>query len=151
MRIKMQNWGPGIDRLAGRIREMMHEMRGPNYFCSHARPSWTPRINMYETPTHVIVCVDLAGIDPDEIDLKLSRGVLQLEGTRCRPIFPEELPESLPLDEVSVHTMEIDSGKFCRGIQLPAEIVTDETIASYRQGLLWIVALKDIPSERERS
>lgn len=142
MRVKMQDWGPGFDRLAGRIREMMQEMRGPNYFCSHARPSWTPRMNMYETDTHVIICLEIAGLDPDEIDLRLTDGVLQIEGSRGRPIIPDELADTLSLDEVSVHTMEIDSGKFCRDVSLPAEIDTEETIASYRQGLLWIVAPK---------
>lgn len=151
MRMKLQDWGPGFDRLAGRIREMIHEMRGPNYFCSHARPSWTPRINLYETATHVIICADLAGLDSEEIDLKLNRGVLHIEGIRSRPIFPEELGDCPSLDEVSVHTMEIDSGRFCRGIPLPAEIDADETIASYRQGLLWIVAPKRQSSNSERT
>lgn len=151
MRVKLQDWGPGIDRLAGRIREMIHEMRGPNYFCSHARPSWAPRINLYETATHIIICIDLAGVDPDDIDLRLTRGVLQIEGNRGRPIIPDELADSLSLDEVSVHTMEIDSGKFCRGIQLPSEIISEETIASYRQGLLWIVAVKTREGGQERA
>lgn len=149
MRLKLQDWGPGIDRIAGRIREMIHEMRGPNYFCSHARPSWAPRMNMYETDAHLIICLDLAGMDPDDIELRLSGGTLQIEGIRSRPIFPDELADTLPVDQVSVHTMEIDSGKFCRGVQLPAEIITEETIASYRQGLLWIVALKNQTAGRE--
>jgi HSP20 family protein len=150
MRVKMQNWGPGFDRLAGRIREMMQEMRGPNYFCSHARPSWTPRMNMYETKSHIIICLEIAGVDPDEVDIRHTHGILHIEGTRGRPIIPDELANSISLDEVSVHTMEIDSGKFCRGIELPATIVPEETLASYRQGLLWIVAVKSCEDVPER-
>lgn len=151
MRVKLQNWGPGFDRLAGRIREMIHEMRGPSYFCSHARPSWTPHINMYETGSNVVVCVDLAGLDPDEIDLRLHDGVLQIEGNRCRPIFPDELGDGTPLDEVSVHTMEIDSGRFCRGIPLPVKVIVEDVMAFYRQGFLWVVAPRDLMSGREES
>ena len=107
-------------------------------------------MNMYETKSHIIICLEIAGVDPDEVDIRHTHGILHIEGTRGRPIIPDELANSISLDEVSVHTMEIDSGKFCRGIELPATIVPEETLASYRQGLLWIVAVKSCEDVPER-
>lgn len=142
MRMKLQNWGPGFDRLADRIREMMQEMRGPRVFCTHGRPSWTPRVNLYETTQHVIVCVELAGLIADKIDLRLVDSVLRVDGIRQRLVFPDEYRDAISVEEVSVHIMEIDSGKFCREIQLPADIDPEKAIASYRRGLLWVIAPK---------
>ena len=149
MRVKFQDWGPGFDRFAGRIRDMIHEMRVARSYCSRACPSWTPRINMYETDAHIIVCMELAGLDPDDIELRLTDGVLRVEGVRARPVLPEEFAESTELLDISVHTMEIDSGKFCREITLPADAVGEQSFASYRQGLLWIVLGKSPRPGRE--
>lgn len=151
MRVRLQDWGTGIDRIAARVREMLHEMRGPNYFCSHGRPSWSPRVNMHETLSHVILSIDLAGIDLDELELRIHRGVLQIEGIRRRSIVPEGMPQAASIDDISVHMMEIDSGRFCRGVPLPAEVRSEDTSATYRNGLLWVVAPKCSLAERKRT
>lgn len=146
MRVKFQDWGSGFDRFAERIRDMIQEMRHARSFCSHARPSWSPRINLYETGSHIVVCIDLAGLAPDAIELRLTGGILQVEGIRQRPILPDELEGTIAREDISVHSMEIDSGQFCRAVKLPAEVASDHAFATYRRGLLWIVAPKLEPS-----
>lgn len=147
MRVKLQDWGQGFDRLAGRIRDMMHEMRSPHAFCTQGRPTWTPRVNLYETQDHVIVCVELPGLVAEKVDLRIVDNVLRIEGNRQRLVFPEEFRETISVEEISVHIMEIDSGKFCRELRLPVVVQGEKTIASYRHGMLWVIAPK---SQREQ-
>lgn len=144
MRVQLQQWGHGFDRLTERIFRMLEEMRGPNYFCSRTGPSWSPRVNMYETPTHLLLCVDLAGVCTDDMEINLSNGRLQIMGTRQRPVFPPEFAGATSADHVGVHLMEIDSGRFCREVPLPCAVQTSEVQGSYRQGLLWIIAPREI-------
>lgn len=151
MRVRLQEWGAGFDRLADRIRDMMQEMRSPQNYCSHGRPSWIPRINLYETSDHVIVCAELPGLIADKIDLRLVDNVLRIEGNRQRLVFPEEYRDTISVEEVSVHIMEIDSGNFCREIRIPANVEPERAVASYRHGLLWVIAPKTPQRIREQT
>jgi HSP20 family protein len=117
---------------------MIEEMRGPNYFCSRTGPSWTPRVNMYETSTHLLLCVELAGIRAEDLEVNLTAGRILISGNRQRPIFPTGFADAE--DQVGVHLMEIDSGRYCREIELPCAVQTGEVQGLYRQGLLWIIA-----------
>ncbi|UCC30174.1 MAG: hypothetical protein JSU86_18490, partial [Phycisphaerales bacterium] len=63
-------WGSSFERLAEQLWAMMGEMEGRNYFRSHAPDFWRPRLNVYETPDRFVVCVELAGMPRDQIDVR---------------------------------------------------------------------------------
>jgi HSP20 family molecular chaperone IbpA len=102
-----------------------------NYRCDQA---WRPAVNLYETAHAYLVCVDLAGVDKDKIDLEVHDGKLTLRGARPVPLESENKSQ----ERVSVHLMEIDHGAFCREVELPDDVHRDKIVANHRNGLLWI-------------
>lgn len=138
MRVQLQSWGGGFDRLAEHVRSMLEEMHGRNYFRSHGPHTWTPRLNLYETVQHYVVCVELAGMPREEIDVRAEAGVLHIEGVRRKPEFPGECGEPPAPQDISVHAMEIDSGRFHRRVPIAEDVVIDKISAAYRHGYLWV-------------
>ena len=141
MQIGLQAWGSDFDRLSDELWAMMNEMEGRNYFRSHAPDAWCPRMNFYETAETFFVCIELAGMPREQIDVRADGGVLRIKGVRYKPNVPAEDPD------VSVHLMEIDSGRFCRKVPIPPDVDTENIRAAYRDGYLWIV----LPRQAESS
>ena len=99
--------------------------------------AWSPAVNLYESPSAYVAVVDLAGVDPSELQLYVEEGVLTLSGSRSTPQLPQE-------QRYMVHLMEIDHGSFCRRVQLPGDVVVDAIEATYRSGLLVVTVPRKI-------
>ena len=106
--------------------------------------TWTPNVNLYENRTSYLVCVDLAGVDKEKIDVEVVDQRLKLRGVRPVPQCEESEPEppgaAAPgtTRRIRVHLMEIDHGAFAREVELPADADRESITANYRNGLLWI-------------
>ncbi|QOV88621.1 Hsp20/alpha crystallin family protein [Humisphaera borealis] len=110
-------------------------------FVVYSSDTWTPNVNLYETPASYFVCVDLAGVDKEKIDVEVVNQRLTLKGSRLvpSPDFPDVPGESDPAQKrARVHLMEIDHGPFSRVVELPPDANRDGIVANYRQGMLWI-------------
>ena len=90
--------------------------------------AWLPPVNLYEMPDKFLVCVDLAGVKRDEIDVKINDRILRVEGKRHDP-----MPE-----KKRVHLLEIDEGLFCREVEIPATVDVEKIEAEYEDGFLWV-------------
>jgi len=112
------------------------EMLSHQYIRFCPTDAWRPNINMYETREAFIICVDLAGMKPDAINLEYGDGAVILRGERLPPA------PSGASEDIGVQLMEIDSGQFCRQVDLPAPVERDRMTASYRDGILWITLVK---------
>lgn len=101
--------------------------------------AWSPAVNIYQVGKVLHVCVDLAGIDRDKIDVRIEPGRLKVSGVRHAP-EPMPADPALPhLDvDMKIHSMEIDYGSFCRELPVPREVNLDGVQSEYRQGMLWI-------------
>jgi HSP20 family protein len=106
------------------------------YFNYCPNETWTPCVNLYETDQAYLVCVDLAGVDKEQIDVLVEDQTLRIHGTRAVPT-PEDAPEQ-PERRLRVHLMEIDHGNFTRSVELPANVIKDGIAATHRNGMLWI-------------
>jgi HSP20 family protein len=93
------------------------------------RSSWTPSVNLYEDGDGYYVVAELAGVDSDEMELRVEKAMLILSGHRDTP---------QPEGPINVHLMEIDHGNFCRSLKLPPDANVSAVEASYRNGLLWV-------------
>ena len=102
-----------------------------HHYCSEQ--SWSPAMNVYESPRRYTLVVDLAGLHGEGIELEAEDGVLRLSGTRDMP-GPQE-----DADSVKIRLMEIDHGWFCRAIELPDDADDSNINATYRGGFLWVV------------
>src|SRR5215207_4016881 len=112
---------PPFGNVARQMSKMMDQLQKGYYnFCPSE--TWTPSVNLYETETAYIVCVDLAGVDKEKIDIELADSRLTLRGTRSVPT-PTDSPSELHAHDdnhasrIRVHLMEIDHGAFCREVE----------------------------------
>jgi len=93
---------------------------------------WAPAVNLYEDELHYCLVAELAGVNPNQIDLRVENNVLKLTGSRSSPPIEEAC------GSVSLHLMEIDHGSFRRDIDLPNDVDIDAITATYKNGYLWI-------------
>lgn len=92
------------------------------------KESWAPSVDIYESDEAFIILVELAGVNPDAVELDLIGNSLVIKGERY---FPVE-------ENILVHRMEIHSGPFEREIILPEEIDEEKVKATWKEGLLVI-------------
>lgn len=91
---------------------------------------WKPGIDIYDTSDAVVVIVELAGVEPDAVDVTVSGRLLRIRGTR-QPRFRPGYRQ--------FHRLEIARGAFERIVELPETVDSGGTEATYRDGFLEIV------------
>ena len=137
---------PNFATVQRQMQRLMEQMqKGFFNFCPSE--TWTPNVNLYESDTAYIVCVDLAGVDKEKIELVVADQKLTLRGARLVPTMPEMDGQhggggggggEHHHPKLRVHVMEIDHGPFCREVELPADVDRERIEAAHRNGLLWI-------------
>jgi HSP20 family protein len=122
-----------LNQLHGRLGDLVYQFTKVQFSHSPATETWRPAINAYRCPKGFAICVDLAGVPKDSIQVEVHKRKLRIEGQR-------EVPEPKGKDEepVQILAMEIDAGRFAREIVLPAEVESDAVKAEYKDGYLWI-------------
>jgi len=124
-----------ISRNVNKIVEQMQK----GYFNFRPNDTWAPNVNLYETDEEYLVCVDLAGVDKEKIDLEVSNGRLSIRGIRAVPSYGDpEADAAADKGKLRVHMMEIDHGAFFREVELPEHVAQSKIEAHYRNGMLWI-------------
>ena len=137
--------GPFGD-IPNQIDSMIDDMLGRSFtrFCPVS--AWQPAVNLYETAHAYVVCVDLSAMREQDFDIVAHQNSLVIRGKRPRPLPRAER------SEVRVHLMEINSGEFCREVEIPCMVRQEDINAEYREGLLWITLPKRADSlERKRA
>lgn len=106
-----------------------------------AAAAWRPRADVFETPAEVLVTVELAGLDPDDLDVQLFEDALLVEGDRS---VPGSFADGV------YHAAEIPRGRFRLRLGLPALIDPDHAEARFDRGLLELTLTKaqEAPSGR---
>ena len=118
-----------IDRLKSEMEELFADL------CQHRlapqRVGFRPRLDVYRTeePAALNIVVELAGVEPAEIEIAVNDGVLVISGTRRRRQGEGRRYQH----------MEIDYGPFERRIQLGDTVDADRAEARYERGQLTVV------------
>lgn len=76
-----------LARQAGKIMDQMQKG-----FYVYSSETWTPNVNLYETAATYLVCVDLAGVQKEKIDVEVADQRLKLRGARAVPMYESEEP-----------------------------------------------------------
>ncbi|MBI3888939.1 Hsp20/alpha crystallin family protein [Candidatus Nomurabacteria bacterium] len=98
-------------------------------------------VDVYQTPTDIIVETMVAGVKPEDLELSISRDVISIRGER---------EESRTIDEDNYFAQELYWGKFSRTISLPAEVEPEEVEATEKHGLL-IVKIKKVDKDKKNN
>lgn len=88
-----------------------------------------PAVDMYEEKDSVIVETQLAGVDPERVDISIENDVLTIKG---------ESEKKSEVEEKDYYRKEIRRGSFYRSIPLPAHVLGDRASAEARDGVLRI-------------
>jgi HSP20 family protein len=122
-----------LTRQMGKALENMHR----SFYSFYGTETWAPAVNLYETEKFYIVCVDLAGVEQDKIQVGVHEGILVIRGNRSVPSDSGTEATGNP-KRMKVHLMEIDHGQFRREVELPANAQKSGIVARFNEGLLWI-------------
>jgi HSP20 family protein len=90
---------------------------------------WSPRADVYRTPTGWVVKLDLAGVRPEDVTIEVAGSRLEVRGIR-RDTFVRL--------GYRHHSMEISYSHFERTIHLPCSAVKSSFKTEYVQGMLVI-------------
>ena len=126
-----------VDRLKTEMEELFADLCQARL--GARRTGVRPRVDVFrtESPPAVSVVVELAGIDPDAVELAVVDGILVVSGRRVRG----------PAETRRYQHMEIDYGPFERRIPLGDAVDADGARARYEDGLLTI----ELPLARQAS
>jgi HSP20 family protein len=89
--------------------------------------AWVPATDILAQGDDLVIRIELAGVDPDDVDLSFSHGVLTVSGTRR----PGELDDS-----ADFLIRERFYGEFRRVITLPEGTQADQIAAEFDDGLV---------------
>jgi HSP20 family protein len=96
-------------------------------------PMWRPAADVCEAARALVVTVEIAGIDPDSVELVLFDDALIVAGNRRVSLH----------DRGDVyHAAEIRQGPFRLEVALPASIDPDRAEARYERGILRVTLPK---------
>lgn len=124
-------------------RDMHHLHRDWDYLLGGTRGpirSNYPPLNAWIDDESLVVTAEIAGVDPEDIQLSVENDTLILSGMRPA----EELPET-----AKVRRRERGSGKFERKLELPFTVDADAVEATVSNGILQIV-LPRLPEEKPK-
>lgn len=103
---------------------LTHEQR----FQSHA---WRPLTDIYETHSAVIVKMEIAGINSNELEISFVDHVLTIRGVR------KDTEAKL-----NYHCLEIPYGEFQVRIFIPGTYIHEKIKTKYENGYLYIILTK---------
>jgi HSP20 family protein len=102
---------------------------------------WRPATDAYETDEHFIVQVDLAGMDPAQIEVLADKRSLVVRGIR---------QESSAPGKKHFHKMEINVGPFVRKVAITVDVDPSSATATYRSGFLYVTFRRGPGSSSDR-
>jgi HSP20 family protein len=89
--------------------------------------AWLPAVDVFDTKDAVVLKAELAGMDPDDIQIEVEDNVLTIKGERR---FEEKV------DEERYYRVERRFGSFQRSLALPQGVKADGIDAAYEDGIL---------------
>ena len=98
-------------------------------------------VDVYQTPTDILVKTMVAGVKPEDLELTIARDTITIKGKR---------EENENIDEENYFIKELYWGKFSRTILLPKEVEPEEVEATEKHGLLTI-KIQKVDKEKRNS
>ncbi len=103
----------------------------------YSKGKWSPDSDVYEVEDGIMLIMDIAGINRDEIKITIENNILSISGIRCEPVIP---------GKKSIYRLEVDYGHFEKRFRIPDFIDTEHTEARYENGFLYL----KLPKSKKR-
>ena len=88
------------------------------------------RLDLSETDTEITARVELPGIDPKDVDVRVEGNALLISGEK--KVDKEEKKRNY-------HFVERQYGSFSRRVQLPSTVDSNKVEATYKDGILTVI------------
>lgn len=98
--------------------------------------TWHPPTDVYETETHYVVRVEVAGMSEGNFTISIAERTLVITGVRQDPS-----------DKLACHQIEISYGEFRSEVILPGPVDDGDIEAIYSDGFLKVVLPKKPPQK----
>jgi len=121
-------WSPFFDPF-----EEMDRGFSPTVSSLRGAEAFVPAVDVYEDKDNIIVETQLAGIDPEKVDISIENDVLCIKG---------ESEKKSEVDEKNYYRKEIRRGGFYRTVPLPSAVLGDKAEAIAEDGVLKITIPK---------
>lgn len=97
------------------------------------KSDWALAADVYNKDKNIVVKINLAGVDPDKIDISVTADSVKVSGVA---------EEEEVIDNDEYFMKEIRRGSFERIIKLPMRVEMDRAEADYKKGILKITIPK---------
>jgi HSP20 family protein len=117
-----------MSRIQHRMNELFDRALATTDFQEpNAVGSWVPVADVYETAEHLVVCLELPGLDQGGIEVRVEDDDLVVEGRR-----------SMEREQAGgqFHRVERSYGTFSRRFGLPSSVDRESVQAVFRDGVL---------------
>ena len=125
-------FGNEFNPLASSFEKAMADIFRPRpvspMFTSYER-TWTPQMDIYETPEEIIIRAEIAGVEKDDLEVEINSRAVRISGKRL------EIPAA---QNAAYRLAEIQYGEFERILYLPSPIDTEVVSSTYADGFLEI-------------
>ncbi len=129
--MSLVRWSP-MWEMFPEMEEMMNRL--PMNASLHTQmKSFVPAMDMYETDQAIMVETSLPGINPDDVQVQVEKGMLTVKG---------ETKKEHEVDEKNYYRKEVRTGNFYREVPLPSPVLEDQVSAEFENGLLRITCPK---------
>jgi HSP20 family protein len=129
-----RDWSEAIVTMQKEMERLLDEVANRKPPSVHFAPkAWQPTIDVFETDSEVVVLIELAGVNENEIEVTVQHDILTIRGIR------KDIKQGI---KRTYSQMEILWGPFERNVTLPANINVDEIKAFYEAGILEVVLPK---------
>ena len=129
----MKNPFRNLDEIQRDLGEIAVQLTHAQFFQVSIVKGWQPHLNAFRCRDQFIICVELAGVDKNALEVRAESRRLIIRGTRALPEPSCDEPPAM-----HVLAIEIDHGLFERVLDLPADVEPGKVTAEHRNGLLWI-------------
>jgi HSP20 family protein len=98
-----------------------------------ATRTWAPAVDVRETAEHVILTVELPGLEPEDVEVMLEEQILSISGHRAI---------TQPAEGENVRRIERSYGSFRRSFSVPPHLVAEAIDAKFDKGILTLTLPK---------
>ncbi|HEV8375211.1 MAG TPA: Hsp20/alpha crystallin family protein [Candidatus Polarisedimenticolia bacterium] len=122
-------------QLRERVNQLFNETLSTESHLEHEVPSgsWSPAVDIQETPERFVLRADLPGLSVEQIELRIENDRLSIKGDR---------PFSAAARREDFHRIERSHGRFSRSFALPRTLNHSEVRAELKNGVLEVVLPK---------
>jgi len=101
--------------------------------------TWSPAVEVKQKGNNLMVCAELPGLKPDEVQVEVNEDALVIQGERRNETSSEQR---------GVHRTERHYGRFYRAIPLPEGANAENAHAEFRDGMLEVTV--PLPQQQSR-